>query len=491
VSKEGVSFLFCAEEQNATRAPLGDKYQFVKVKDSSDREVLGLWQRNGRFYFQTVLPGKKNCQRVPLRDEENQPVKTIEEANEAIRSLRNRIKDSEALQPGRAPAFADYIRDYLCWAEEIRRKKKRTLAQEKSVLTRWAQHLGNIRVDQITKPLISAYLLKRSRALARGRRVSDRTLNMDVLVLSNCLKHAKKEGWLSGKIPTDGWDMPQYKPAKRPFFSTEQIEHVCKVALQSESHRESKGNEKIRPRFRNGQLLADALRFMTYSGARVTSALATKWDDVDWQRKQVRLRNTKYDKNNIVVDFNERLERLLTDMLARRLPNAEYLFPGTRSKENVGSLRKTFLLVRAAANLPNLRIHDTRHTFISSCVMAGIDYLSISFWVGHSDGGVLIGKTYSHLNDAHRKFSAAKLSSIPELGLAQPILQPCAAQPSVPDLTKMSVADLLNLAQHIRQLQETQKSQGADKALCGAPCPSMPANVSLQAVTGAPFPNHC
>ena len=34
--------------------------------------------------------------------------------------------------------------------------------------------------------------------------------------------------------------------------------------------------------------------------------------------------------------------------------------------------------------------------------MGGIDYMTIAHWLGHSDGGVLIGKTYGHLNDKHK-----------------------------------------------------------------------------------------
>jgi hypothetical protein len=42
--------------------------------------------------------------------------------------------------------------------------------------------------------------------------------------------------------------------------------------------------------------------------------------------------------------------------------------------------------------------------------MAGIDFMTISEWLGHSDGGILVGKTYGHLNDEHKKRMAAGLS---------------------------------------------------------------------------------
>jgi hypothetical protein len=51
-----------------------------------------------------------------------------------------------------------------------------------------------------------------------------------------------------------------------------------------------------------------------------------------------------------------------------------------------------------------------RHTFISKCVMAGVDYVNIAQWVGHQDGGILIGKVYGHLNDAHKVATAKRLT---------------------------------------------------------------------------------
>ena len=53
--------------------------------------------------------------------------------------------------------------------------------------------------------------------------------------------------------------------------------------------------------------------------------------------------------------------------------------------------------------------HDLRHHFISYCVMSGIDYMTIAEWVGHRDGGILIGKVYGHLADSHKKQQAQRV----------------------------------------------------------------------------------
>jgi integrase len=67
-------------------------------------------------------------------------------------------------------------------------------------------------------------------------------------------------------------------------------------------------------------------------------------------------------------------------------------------------------VIRRVLGMPDFTLHLTRHYFISTCVMAGIDYMTIAKWVGHRDGGVLIGKTYGHLNREHMQKMAGKLT---------------------------------------------------------------------------------
>ena len=48
--------------------------------------------------------------------------------------------------------------------------------------------------------------------------------------------------------------------------------------------------------------------------------------------------------------------------------------------------------------------------FISMAVMSGVDFMTIASWVGHQDGGVLIGKVYGHLANEHKKAMAERLN---------------------------------------------------------------------------------
>ena len=73
-------------------------------------------------------------------------------------------------------------------------------------------------------------------------------------------------------------------------------------------------------------------------------------------------------------------------------------------------MKETMRLVRKAAGLEWVGFHHLRHMFISKCVMASVPYMTIAAWVGHKDGGVLIGKVYGHLSEDHKAETAGRLS---------------------------------------------------------------------------------
>jgi integrase len=372
------------------------KYQFNKVKDGRGHPISGLWERNGRYYLQVTLPNK-GCTKVPLVDDQKEPVRTVLEAVAAVAKLREKIQHGELPVAGRRQAFSDYAEHYLKQIKTLEAKKPKTIAHEKSILKGWKSFLGDLPLNKILRTHVSGYIQQR-----KASKLNNRTVNLDVLTLNNLLKFARREGVLSGKLPTEGWERLPYKAPKRELYTKDEIETIRATAVSI--------NEDGSPRFRNGELLSDVLRFLLYTGARITSALATRWSDVSLERKQVALTKTKYDKQDIVVDFNPELEAHLRDMHSRREPESDFLFPGTRSDGSVGSVRKSLELVRTQAGFPDFGFHDCRHTFISYCIMSGVDILTVAKWVGHSDGGVLIGKVYGHLASEHRQRAAKKVS---------------------------------------------------------------------------------
>ena len=85
------------------------------------------------------------------------------------------------------------------------------------------------------------------------------------------------------------------------------------------------------------------------------------------------------------------------------------IYSGTSYNMPVTNFNKALEMAIEAAGVERFGFHHTRHYFISHCVMAGIDYMTIAKWVGHQDGGILIGKVYGHLNNAHTAEQARKV----------------------------------------------------------------------------------
>ena len=68
------------------------------------------------------------------------------------------------------------------------------------------------------------------------------------------------------------------------------------------------------------------------------------------------------------------------------------------------------LLACKRAGLKQFSVHSLRHFFASNAIENGINFKVISDWLGHSDGGILVAKTYGHLRAEYSTAMAEKMS---------------------------------------------------------------------------------
>jgi len=373
----------------------GHGAQFIGVYDSRNRRVSGLYTRNGRYYVQlwvTREDGKKTARKFPLT-KDDVAVTNLNEAREAADVLRNDRREKRLPTSGHKPEFADYVETYF-GKPTVAAKKESTLASERQALKRWKAHLGKVRINRIEAGDISAFRDKRLRAGLHRR-----TVNLDVIALRNVLKAAVEDGYLR-EMPKAKM-MKVSKPDKRPLLTPEQFTALLDaIPVACE---------------KNAVQFADYLRFLAYSGSREQEALKIRWADVDMEGERVTIGMGGVSKNHEsrTVEFNDKLRALLTDMAKRRAPDCSWLFPSPQRGErndHAKKFRESLLLTRNKAGLEWIGFHDLRHFFASFCVMAGLDFMTIAAWLGHKDGGILVGKVYGHLHDDHRKCAARKVS---------------------------------------------------------------------------------
>jgi len=366
--------------------------------------VPGLYTRNGRYYallWADTGNGKKAPRRMPLLDEEQQPIRALQAAKQALEIKRHERRQNKLPTAGRKPSLRGYCAVYFEKAT-VQRKRVGTINNERQALARWCDHMGHVRLDQISTPLITGFIDKRLKGgIFCGRRldpVSERTANLDCLMLRNVLHAAMDDGLLC--------ELPKIKkleeaPApKRRLLMPEEFDQLIEAARSACA--------------KNGNQLADYLQFLAFSGSREKEALRIGVADVDFERQRVTIGGDGLSKNweSRTVEFSSNLAALLTDMFSRRPPDSSWLFPSPqRGKHDAHtkSFRESLKLARKAAGLEWLGFHDLRHYFCSMCVMARIDFMTIAAWLGHKDGGILVGKVYGHLLDEHRRRAAKQL----------------------------------------------------------------------------------
>jgi len=407
-----------------------DGAQFIPARDSRNRRVPSLYMRNGRFY--AVLwadrgDGRKTARRFPLRDENDEVIRNLTAAKDALDGLRADRRENALPQSGRKPGFDAFSAEYLAMSS-TKQKRERTQEKESATMAHWKAHLADTRIDRISTPMIKGYTEMRLRGCKLAGKqyapASPRTVNLDMIVLRNVLKAAVEAGHLR--------ELPRFPKIKTPPAPRRSLLTATEFeSLLTWCDAKKKNGDPVT---KNGEQLRDFLRLLVYTGSREQEALGIKWAHVDFEGRRIFIGagedftaaamtigtgGTSKNRSSRVVDFNAQLEALLQEMKARRAPDSSWIFPSPQRGEKdirAKTLRESLKLVRRKAELPKMGFHDLRHLFCSVCVMAGIDYMTIAAWLGHKDGGILVGKVYGHLGDEHRQKMAARLN----IGYAPP-----------------------------------------------------------------------
>lgn len=349
--------------------------------------------------------GEKQVRRIPL-----EKASTPAQARAALDELLVRRRKGQAIVQQRAPKFADAAAEYLKFHSRAKDAKRAlTMKTEGYAIDRLNEHLGHHHLNKLKRVHIDAFIVRRQQD-----GVSARTVNLEITVLRNVLNRAI-DRQLIYSLPTENLRPLKIIKEKREFTPLEDLDRLCAVPFEPiyRNGKLARPGEKGTPLL-NARQFVDYIRLMCYCGSRLSETLRLRWNDVNWSNRQLTIGADGLTKNgkSRVVDFNDKLETHLKAMRARHIPRSEWLFPSPRSGEvdrPAKTFRESLLLARMAARLPKFAFHDCHHFFISICVMAGIDYMTIARWVGHQDGGILIGRVYGHLSDEHAKLQAKKL----------------------------------------------------------------------------------
>lgn len=189
--------------------------------------------------------------------------------------------------------------------------------------------------------------------------------------------------------------VPKYLEKQRErFLSLAEIKHLGDVL----NDMEQEGREMP------SAILA--IRLLLYTGCRLNEIMTLQWDFVDLETRTLKLPDSKTGAKTVFLGRSacELLEK------APRLPDNPWVITGLIPGQRLTDLQPFWQRVRARAGLPEVRIHDLRHTFASTAIAAGHSLPIIGKLLGHTQ--VQTTARYAHLAAQPAMLAAESITEV-------------------------------------------------------------------------------
>ena len=136
-----------------------------------------------------------------------------------------------------------------------------------------------------------------------------------------------------------------------------------------------------------------ALDLLALTGRRRNEILTLTWPMVDWQHSLLSLPDTK--TGHLDVPVSAHVLALLKHIHEQTgSPRTGYVLR-TPNGTRLRSINRTWENIRAAAGIPEVRLHDLRHSFASDTLMSGIPLAVVGELLGHKTARTT--QRYAHL----------------------------------------------------------------------------------------------
>jgi integrase len=226
----------------------------------------------------------------------------------------------------------------------------------------------------------------------RGSKISARSHNIELETLKTLLRYASHRGLL---LDNHG---DKFERRKQP-------QTVAKILSREEFLALIAGLRSAPKAVASGA--GDMVEFLAYSGTRVGEAREVRFEDVNFEKSTLLITGgvtgTKNNEQRVIPLFPN-LRSLLQRLKERRTPSPSSKIFTIRSPR--GAMRNAC----RRTGLKQFTVHSLRHFFASNAIEEGINFKVIADWLGHSDGGVLVAKTYGHLRGEYSASMAERMT---------------------------------------------------------------------------------
>ena len=349
---------------------------------------------------------------------QNREVKTEREAKRWLRDLQNEVDDGLHVAPDRIPTFADYA----CHQLEQRRRQLQpgTWRSWRSIVERvLIPALGRYKLSKITRPMVKNLQAKIAEppggpAPEWRRKLkaepSPKYVNHIIVALGGILQEAVEDGYLAVN-PARGIKRLPLGRQEMDFLTSAELKQVIDAAPDP--------------------LTRELITVAALTGLRRGELLGLRWEDIDFEAKQLQLRRQftggqltdvlKTKASYRVVDLPATVVRALRERHMRLgRPSEEALVwdRGDGVPIDPDNLTKRLwrAALRAAGLRETIRWHDLRHTYASLSLLAAGNMKYIQAQLGHSGIQITMDR-YAHLMPETRREAVEQLEQLYEGGV--------------------------------------------------------------------------
>ncbi|WP_422846966.1 tyrosine-type recombinase/integrase [Acidovorax sp. M14] len=320
---------------------------------------------------------------------------TFEKARQAAEKLRAKVvlgespaDDKKALR--QVPTLESFINDkYLPHIRAHRRNFQSTISfLNHHILPRF----GSLHMDGITSVMI-----EQAHQEMRAKDYAPATANKLPVLMKIIFNLAKKQGVQgASQNPANGVALFQLNNAKERFLTGEETTRLHEALARSENTQ-----------------LKHIVALMLMFGCRKRELLDAKWEDFDLERHIWRIPMSKTGKARTIPISSKALEVL---QQLRRWKGCAYVVPNPETLKPFANLYCCWNTARKRAGLPDVRMHDLRHSFASNLVNAGQSIYTVGRLLGHSQ--VKTTQRYAHLSDStlFAAVDVAANAAVPTIG---------------------------------------------------------------------------
>lgn len=355
-----------------------------------------------KWYFGDMAIEKRPGRASPFRVYWNNPFTkarehlsfaTMDEAKKYDSLIKHRLKyERESFRPiEENPLTGGTVRElvalYLSAAKMAEKNLKETLMHLKTIF----EMFGKREASSLEKKDIVLYMQAQERA-----GIKTTTAYRRISILRTALGWANENGYLESN-PFLGVKIPRGKNEKFAPPTLAEFEALMSVAPNHTQR---------------------ALLLSVSLGVRVgeSELLTLKWQDVDLERKVIRVWSAKKNLSRPYRDIPIREDLLKSFEAWKKEDLGLTPFPETivhyRGKA-VGSIKTTWNACKRRAGITRrLRPYDLRHAYATYALDGGADIKAVSENMGHSDASMVL-RHYQHTKEETRRAAVESLPAFP------------------------------------------------------------------------------